>query len=204
MLCRGISRFALLPVLFASMAFGCKSNKSETTAVHEQTPEQTVDKIMTSYDANKDASLDAGELDKCPSLKTLLKSMGKGPNGKISRDELLQRFTDIQAATIKMPSVPCTVTVDGAPLADATVTFALESFHGASGEATGKTNADGHCEVIGGGGILSGFYKISVSKQSGGTETIPSKYNTASTLGVEISNQGFGRGGTLELALSAR
>jgi hypothetical protein len=194
----------LLLLLTCFLGFGCKSKKSDQTAVHEQTPEQTVEKIMASYDANNDSSLDATELEKCPSLKTLLKSMNKGPKGKIAKEELLQKISDMQASQVKMPVVPCNVTLQGVPLADATVTFTLEAFHGSSVEATGKTRADGLAEVKGGEGVLSGFYRVSVSKMVDGVETIPAKFNSASTIGIEVSSQGLGRGGTLDLDLSGR
>jgi hypothetical protein len=189
---------------FCLLLFGCKSNKSDQTAIHEQTPEQTVEKIMASYDSNKDGALDAPELEKCPSLKTLLKSMNKGPGGKITQDELLQKIKDMQSSAIKMPAVPCVVTLDGAPLSDATVTFTLEAFHGASAEATGKSDPDGRAEVKSGEGVLSGFYRVSVSKQVNGAEAIPARFNSATIIGIEVSAQGLGRGGTLPLDLSSR
>ena len=199
---RSTLSFIVLAHVFLFLT-GCKSKKSENAAVHDKTPEDTVAAIMDSYDANRDGSLDAAELEKCPSLQMLLTSMGKGPRGKVTRDELIQRITDVQSSAIQLPAVPCIVTVNGAPLADATVTFTLESFHGSSSApATGKSDADGRAEVTGKEGVLAGFYRVSVSKQAGGTETIPAKYNSSTILGVEVSSQGFGRGGTLELHLT--
>lgn len=184
---------------------GCKSRKSDSAIIHPETPESTVEKIMVQYDTNRDGALDATELEQSPSLRTLLKSMGKRANETISNDELLQRIQAFQITKIRMPSVPCVVTLDGAPLADATITFTLESFHGSSNEAvTGKSGADGRADVQGTGGIVSGFYQIAVSKQAGGVELVPSKYNSATTLGVEVSSLGFGRGGTLTLDLSSQ
>lgn len=191
----------LLSVFFA----GCKSKKSDQSAVHEQTPDQTVEKIMVSYDTNRDGSLDASELNSCPSLKTLLKSMNKGANGKISREELQQRIQDMHVATIRTPAVSCAVTMNGLPLPDAEITLTMESFHGSAAETVnGKTDANGRAELTGNGGILNGFYRVSISRPVDGVESIPARFNSASTVGVEVSPHSYGRGGTLSIDVAGR
>src|SRR5947209_7906423 len=106
-----------LPILVLMALFtACRSKPTQVAPEdYGDAPDATVANIMRLYDVNQDGSLDARELDKCPALKTLLASMGKGANGQISKDELTERIKVIQGAKIKFQGVPCVVTLDGNP-----------------------------------------------------------------------------------------
>ena len=180
---------------------GCRGKRAGESgpASYSQTPQQTVDAIMAMYDANKDGVLDANELEKCPSLKTLLTSMNKGPAGKITAAELTERIAQMQNAGRRPAAIGFRVLLEGVPLAGATVTITPELFHGQgipTCEAT--TNDDGRAAFKPEEGFVWGFYRMSVSKLEDGKETIPSRYNSPTTLGVEFGPETFGRvGGTV-------
>lgn len=89
-------------------------------------------------------------------------------------------------------TVQGTVTLDSAPLADATVMF-----YPAEGRASvGKTDAEGHYELqytadIPGAKVGSHAVKITTAEDSaehgaGQTERLPATYNSASTLTAEV------------------
>jgi hypothetical protein len=84
------------------------------------------------------------------------------------------------------------VLLDGKPLAGATVRFVPEKFLG-----DGFKPAEGVCDERGlaelrteGGrlpGVACGFYRVEVCKPGGGKESLPARYNAASTLGHEVA-----------------
>ena len=202
--CALIEHLSLAAVCFLLIA-GCgKSRKAVDNGPvsYDQTPEQTVAAIMALYDANKDGELDATELERCPSLKTLLTAMNKGPSGKITTQELTERIAQQQSSGHRVASIPCEVLLDGNGLGEVKVTLTPESFHGQrlpKFEAT--TGDDGSVRFNPEGGFVYGFYRVSISKQENGQETIPSRYNASSTLGVEVGPQTFGRAGIMKFDL---
>ena len=85
------------------------------------------------------------------------------------------------------------VTLDGAPLEGATVTFEPETFMGDMLKPVrAKTNADGRAYLEGQNaefpGIYLGFYRVRISRLYQGKETIPLKYNSATELGYEATD----------------
>jgi hypothetical protein len=97
-----------------------------------------------------------------------------------------------------LASVRCQVTLDGRPLTDAQVVFEPEPFLGEEiKRATGKTNQLGDAAPTIAdedkpdpnlpGGVHFGLYKVRISKQADGRETIPSRYNTETILGQEVA-----------------
>jgi hypothetical protein len=97
-----------------------------------------------------------------------------------------------------MTGVPVKVTLNGRPLVEATVTLEPEPFLGDEIKAaTGLTNAFGTTspsipkeerpDPTLPGGAHFGIYKVKISKIVDGKETIPARYNTETTLGLEVS-----------------
>jgi len=156
------------------------------------------DEAMELYDADADGFLAGPELDKVPGLKAAMDTLDADSDGKVSGDEIAARIEACQASGIGVALVLCTVKMDGQPLAGATVTFEPESFLGDAVLA-----GDGVTEITGmvkpripkekrpvsdmPGGLQPGFYRIKVSKQVNGKETVPAMYNTESTLGQQIA-----------------
>jgi hypothetical protein len=90
------------------------------------------------------------------------------------------------------------VQLDGRPLTDAKVLFEPESFLGDQVQAAeGETAAAGTTSVSipkanrptpdTPPGLQLGFYRVRISKEVGGKETIPARYNSETTLGQEVA-----------------
>jgi hypothetical protein len=146
-------------------------------------------KAIELYDANHDGVLTADELDQCPGLKAAM-TRGDDPV-RVTADAIAARLQEYRASRIALTSVACRVTLDGAPLANATVRFVPESFLGpAIKEAVGITNEDGFTLLSRDGGDLPGvhlgFYRVEISRQADGREAIPERYNVRTTLGQEV------------------
>lgn len=168
------------------------------------------DKAMAEYDQNQDGVLDAKELERCPALRQSLKLLDKNGDGRISAEEIAERLRGYAAAAGNRFSFPCQVTLDSKPLAGAVVTAVPEKFLGTSyRQATGTTDEggmvyfqeDGQPEA----GLPCGFYRLEVSRKSAqGQETLPARYNSQTTLGLEIAPDTLGRGGDLPINLKTR
>ncbi|MCA8988065.1 MAG: carboxypeptidase regulatory-like domain-containing protein [Planctomycetaceae bacterium] len=95
-----------------------------------------------------------------------------------------------------------TVTLDGAPLADASITFELQDAGEGKKSSWGKTDASGKYEMQFGAhkGVRPGKHKVSISKITGDSEdpekrgdikeSIPDRYNSSTTLTVDVTDGG--------------
>jgi len=178
-----------IPVLI--LAAGCSS--STTPEVHSQASfdaDALTAAAFAEYDRDKNGVLEGAELDACPSLKWALAGIDTNGDKKISTAELKARFEGYAAANAGTVSVPVSVTLDGAPLADATVQFVPESFMGNTiKEATGKTGAEGSVTTFTSDGkqypgLQPGLYRIKVTADG---KNVPARYNSQTTLGAEVS-----------------
>ena len=182
------------------LAAGCSSRGSgpERVAPHDAGAQALAD-----YDTNKDGFLDAKELEACPSLLMALKKIDKNNDGKLSPDEIAERLAYFQTAGMQL-NVLAEVKLDGRPLSGATVTLVPEKFMGPSTKPATATLDDGTGTFrLEGSGepVAPGYYRVKVSKQVGGKETIPAKYNEQTTLGQEVVPEGSGRGSMLTIRL---
>jgi len=195
-----------IPVLI--LAAGCSSS-STTPEVHSQAsydPDALTAAAFAEYDRDKNGTLEKAEIDACPALKGAITGIDTNRDGKISTDELRARYASYAAANTATVSVVVTVTLDGAPLPDATVLFVPEKFmESIIKETSGKTGADGTISTFTSDGkqfvgIQPGMYRVRVTHEGG--KVIPAKYNTQTTLGVEVFG---GRGSpALTFALTSR
>jgi hypothetical protein len=102
------------------------------------------------------------------------------------------------------------VTLDGRPLVGAEVTLVPEEFLGTdhkSAKATTDPGGDFRLKTAGINsiGAQPGVYRIQVSKKdAAGKEMIPARYNTETTLGVELGNGSPVTGQGLDLQLRTR
>lgn len=153
------------------------------------------DAAIATYDANKDGVLDGAELDKAPALRAALRRLDADRDGKLTAHEVTDRIQQWQSSKLGLMPLHCTVTMDGKPLADATVTLLPEACLGPNVQkALGKTDAHGRAALSveqpaepGLIGAAPGFYRVEISKTEGGTETVPAGYNKQTSLGLEVA-----------------
>jgi hypothetical protein len=190
-----------VPVLV--FVVGCAS--SSTPEVHARAsydPDALTSAAFAEYDRDKNGALEGAELDACPALKSALAGIDTNRDWKISTAELRSRFEGYAASNAATVSVGVSVTLDGKPLADATVQFVPEPFMGATvQEATGKTGADGAVTSFTSGGqqyagLQPGLYRVRITQEGGAA--IPARFNTQTTLGAEV----FGGRGARPLAFA--
>jgi hypothetical protein len=187
-----MSRPAILlaVAITAGLSSGCSSGP-KTLAAPKYDPASIADAALRDYDRNGNGTLEAAELDACPGLKAALGGIDTDRDGKLSRDELVARFSAYHSAgTI---SVPITVTLDGAPLADANLTFTPEACMGATVKTmTAKCDESGAVGSYaigdtGYAGLNAGLYRVAITKpDASGHETLPARYNAQTTLGCEV------------------
>ncbi len=150
---------------------------------------------IAQYDANQDGTIHGEELEKAPALKAALKQIDAGGNRRLTAGEITARIVQWQKSKLGLTTVRGMVRLNGKPLSDATVTLVPERFLGPNMQpATGKTDASGVASLSvavppepGLLGVAPGFYRVEISKKVDATETVPAKYNTQTTLGLEVA-----------------
>jgi hypothetical protein len=153
---------------------------------------------IETYDKNADGVVSGAELDQAPALKAALSRLDTNSDKGVSADEIAARVNAWKAMKTGMTSVRAHVTLDGQPLVGAQVVFEPESFLGDEIKtATGTTNQFGDVAPMISkedrpdptlpSGVHFGLYKVHISKQANGRETVPARYNTETTLGQEVS-----------------
>jgi hypothetical protein len=181
-------RLALLVALLVLV--GCSSRRIPVPAF---APDRASKEALTQYDRNKDGFLDPEELKSCPALWACLKSWDTDKDGRLSGAEISARITAYQSSRIGLSALAFQVTLDGQPLAGATVTLIPEKFLGdVLLTAAGTTDARGRvCVAIPSAdmpGVACGLYRIEVSKKDAfGRETISPLYNQATILVLEVA-----------------
>ncbi len=167
------------------------------------------------YDQNNDDALSGEELAAVPSLKKALPRLDTNPSDeKITANEIQALIARWQERRHAMLPVNCHVTLDGRPLPGAVVTLEPEPYLGdAIQPATGTTNRLGNTGLSVAEqfrpdptllGVHCGLYKVRISKQTNGQETLPAKYHENTILGAEVSMQASELAtGTLEFHLKS-
>jgi len=163
-------------------------------------PKAVTDAALAEYDSNKDGTLDAKELARCPGLKSLAGKIGKT---SLSTDDLSNRFTTLANYPEQLIAHSLIIMMDGSGLPDAEVTLVPEKFMG-EGRKPIKATTDRlgnvaafRLEGAPRPGLPPGVYRIEVSKKGpSGQDSVPAKYNTQTTLGCEVGPPAGGpRGG---------
>jgi hypothetical protein len=150
------------------------------------------------YDTNGDRRVAGDELEQAPALRAALPRLDTDSDAAVTADEIAGRVMAWKGMVSGLMSFSFSVTLDGSPLANATVTFEPEAFLGEEIKpAVGVTN-----EFGGGGatipkelrpdptsppGMHLGLYKVKISKTVGGKEIIPRQYNEETILGQEVA-----------------
>jgi hypothetical protein len=190
---------------------GCSSSESNNPAeapAPKYDPDAVTKAILAAFDKDNSGSLEPGEVNPaCPALHQAFAAIDGSRDRKLSAEELRKRVEAYAAVDSGTVSVGCIVTLDGAALEGATVTFVPEACMGeAVKPAVAKTNVVGHCDqfTIDGKphrGPAPGLYKIQVTKDGA---TIPARFNTQTTLGREVYPDGRSGEVAVELHLRSR
>lgn len=150
------------------------------------------EKAIGQFDTNGDGVLDEGEIEKAPSLKASLARIDLDGDRKIDASEINARITAWRDSKVGLMPVMIRLNSGGNPIAGADVTLVPEAFLGdAIKTARGTTDQNGMAvmqisDQPDQRGVHPGFYRIEVSKKPSGSETIPSRYNTETGLGLEV------------------
>lgn len=187
---------ALGASLLAALA-GCSSGPGRVSQA-SISPSGAAAGALELYDKDGDGFIAGAELDAAGPLKAAMATLDLDKDGKVSEDEIVKRIEKWRSTTVGITSIDCRVTLDGKPLEGATVTFEPEPYLGDGLiTAIGETAFGGICNPSipkenrpspdWPSGIQYGLFKVRVSKQANGAETIPAKYNTETILGQQIA-----------------
>lgn len=188
----------------AGLAAWCGCSCSRVPSAPERpklSPADAAQKAMAEYDANGDTFLTLTELEKSPPLLWSMERIDVNQDDMLTATEIAARIESWEKAPVIIVGGHVQFTLDGQPLAGATVTLEPEKFLGPAYQSeTSQTNQFGETSFQGSqeqySGIYLGFYRLRVSKKVGGQETIPAKYNTETTLGFEAADDIPGLGVT--------
>jgi hypothetical protein len=194
---RQVARRLVLALAGVALVGGCSSRPAslESVAIDGAS---AADGAIAHADANGDQALDDAELAKIPGMLKQKEKYDLDGNGLVSKQEIHDRINLWATQGLGVKTLGVEVTLDGRPLPDAKVTFVPEPFLGEGPKvAAGVTDANGMTKVSVANedlpeqlqqarlrGLYGGIYRIEVTHPQ---RAIPSRYNTATTLGEEIA-----------------
>jgi len=179
----------------ATALLGC-SAALEPVGVAPIKPTFAAQNAISQYDTNGDQHLSVDELANCTALHNVFGRYDRNADGQISQDELAARFEMWASGGLGVSTLACRVTWKGRPLSGAEVKLVAEHFFdGAIQPAAGTTDASGTALLAIDGlhlpadlqnlrGVQQGLYRVEITHPE---IEIPTKYNTRSTLGKEVS-----------------
>ena len=189
-------------VVAAAVLLGCSSGPTavEVPAIE---PETVATEAMTLYDKNDDGFLASDELSSCPSLQNASTKprVDKDNDQRLSKGELVERLETWANGGVGVSYLACSVTKGGRPLVGAQVKLVPETFFGdviKTAEGTTDTSGSAMLGIDKANlpealrnlrAVQQGLYRVEITHPS---VQIPPKYNTATTLGLEVS---FDEGG---------
>ena len=191
-------RVASLVIGLSLTVAGCSSGPSRTLPP-EIDADAAAQQAIATYDANGDGVISGKELDKCPSIKDAFEHYDIKHDGKITAAAIAARIREWQESKLGTTAPKVRVLLDGQPLEGATVTFEPEPFLGPHvATASGQTATNGAVLLTIAAdsgnpqserkpGVHCGLYKVRISKQVDGRETIPARFNSNTELGAEIA-----------------
>ena len=167
---------------------------------------------MEHYDANGDGTIEGDELENAPGISFALDRIDADDNQSVTADEI---STMIQEKWIGpgdgVIRVKVVVMMGRREVEGATVTFEPEPFlSDVLHPATGVTDIQGfaamtvseeHMQHPNARGVAPGLYLVRISKMEDGEEKIPAKYNSQTTLGVEVASRASYMPGHVEFRL---
>ena len=170
-------------------------------------PAKVAAAAMKQYDLDSNGTIDRKELDVSPTLSAAMDRIDGDENGQLTEEEIAtfvqEKWLGEKAGGIR---VKCVVKMDGRDLPNAKVVFEPDAFIGdLVGSATGKTMGDGFTTLsdptIEQGGVRPGLYLVRITTEDG---KVPAKYNTETTLGVEVAKKASYMPGEVVFELKSR
>jgi len=181
-------------VLFA--AAGCGWQPSGVSAPNVN-PATAAKEAISEFDTTGDGALSRDELAACPGLLSVFDAYNTDGNDGLSAGEIEAGINRWAGGKMGLTQITCKVLSGGRPVPQATVRFVPEPFLTAAlSPGEGTTNAQGlaglgatdksflpknlsHMKLM-----QPGIYRVEISHASA---KIPAKFNTDTTLGVEIT-----------------
>jgi hypothetical protein len=157
-------------------------------------PESAAEEAVALYDKDGDGILTADELKACPGILVSLEIYDQDGDGGVTESEIVARLSGFVERNVALSRLSATVRLDRRPLGGATIRLVPEPYLGEEiRQAVGTTRKGGSGSVAvadedlpdnqkGIRGIHSGTYKVEITHP---TISIPTKYNTETTLGYE-------------------
>jgi hypothetical protein len=191
-ICR--STFCIMTLCAGALSIAGCSRGPTAVNVPDVDPSQAAQSAMELYDKDHDAALNEAELVSCPGILSHLSLYDEDKNGSVSQEEIEKQITELRSSRVGLTKLSVQLRLDGRPLKGAQLKLIPEKYLGEEVKvAWGKSNARGIATMDirdsdlpesdrGLLGIHYGTYKLEVTHPS---VTIPSKYNTATTLGYE-------------------
>ena len=177
--------------LLALLLLGC-SSKPARVRPPKFDVQQSADLIMAEFDSNGD-----GVLTKSEAFAGIVSDWGTydtDSDGKITVEEIARRFREWRDSDTGLMNIRCEVTWNGTPLTEAVVEMEPLPMLGDNFfSARGTTDRYGFAFVnveeapaslAGTFGMQLGLYTVRITHP---TVSIPEKYNTQTTLGVDLS-----------------
>jgi hypothetical protein len=191
--------------LFMSLSLACgalalASCSSAPSRVHQPgiDAEGAGEMAIELYDTNADGKVAGDELAKAPGLAAMVATADTDKDGALSAEEVTARIYKWKEQQTGVTIFSFTATLNGKPLEGAVVTFEPESFLGDEikpavgdtafgGSGGASIPKDQRPTPTSPPGMHLGAYRVKISKQVNGVETVPAKYNTETTLGQEVA-----------------
>jgi len=162
--------------------------------------------VMKSLDRDGDGKLSRAEWAASPEIAAIAANYDKNSDGFLESAELVSGFEAWQKTGVGVRSVPFRVTLNGSPLAGATVRLVPADFLGnAVKPASAQTGQSGGGQLAMAAEdrpknapnmplVQPGIYRVEITHPS---VKIPAKYNTETTLGIEITSASPGPEGAI-------
>jgi len=186
--CKKILIFLFL-ILLSTVGCGSSSKHLKRPSYNSSAGQDAIKQ----YDKDGDGFIGGEELEAVPGLQASKSQIDANGDGKLSPQEINDWIEDWKRTKINGISAAVQITLDGTPLEGALVEFEPEAFVGTNlPSGTGTSSADGWAIISTSKdpsegpkipGMPLAWYKIRVTHPS---KSIPSKYNTETTLGCEV------------------
>jgi hypothetical protein len=172
---------------------GCSGGPDAVDAPHVDSADAAANAIEL-YDANKDETLSAEELTKCPAMQRKLAAYDADGNGSVEQAEIEKHLAELFKHGTGATPLSCRLRFKGRPLGGAEVVFEPEPFLGSEVQAArGTTSGSGaadmgippeflpsHLQKV--KAVHYGVFKVRVTHP---TIKLPANLNTETVLGYE-------------------
>jgi hypothetical protein len=183
-------------IITVAAVLGCSGGPTPVKVPPIQA-EEAADAAFSLYDKDGDGLLKKEELSDCPAFQDAMKNnIDKNKDRQLSKDELVGRLSTWVNGGVGASFFSCRVTSRGRPLVGAQVKLIPEAFFGGVIQpAVGTTDRTGRAlmsidpsnlpeDLQNLRAVQQGHYRVEITHQNA---KIPAKYNTETTLGVEVS-----------------